>query len=35
MDIVFLLMLLALLLSSVALVRLLARLGERPTGARP
>ncbi len=35
MDVIFLLVLLALLLGSVGLVQVLARLGERPSGERP
>lgn len=35
MDVIFLLVLLALLLGSIGLVQVLARLGERQSGDRP
>jgi len=35
MDVIFLLVLVALLLGSIGLVQLLARLGERQSGERP
>jgi hypothetical protein len=35
MDVIFLLVLLALLLGSIGLVQVLARLGERKSGDRP